>query len=120
MVIDFDLRKSVKATGQGHGSDARYMMKPVLRMIASSEAGDMQGTASDGGVICLYPTGTPLDGNDECEASAASGVGKDSTFKIAFIPAGTYSLRIFRNGTVLKDLTAIKVQNKSTTTLEGL
>lgn len=119
-VIDFDLRKSIKLTGNGNNPNAKYLMKPVLRMVANEAAGNLEGAATNGDVACLYPAGTTPDSNDECDNAIASGTAKDSKVKISFIPAGTYDIRVFRNDVVLKDLTSIKIESKALTTVDGL
>ncbi|MBC7531866.1 MAG: DUF4382 domain-containing protein [Oligoflexus sp.] len=120
LVIDFDLRKSIKLTGNGNSPNAKYMMKPILRMIESKDAGNLQGTASNGDIVCLYPSGNAMDSTDDCDNAIVSGTAKDSRIKIGFIPPGTYDLRVFRNKVVLKDVKGVKIESVSLTTVDGL
>lgn len=61
VTIDFDVRKSVHVTGgggqgQGQGqAEPRYILKPTLRLIVNSEAGNITGTINDeSGLIDTY------------------------------------------------------------------
>jgi hypothetical protein len=56
ITVDFDVRKSVHVTGSGQGqADPRYLLKPTLRLIVDSEAGNITGTVNDeSGLIDTY------------------------------------------------------------------
>lgn len=100
VTIDFDARKSVHRTGNG-----KYMLKPVVRMVVNTEVGAFQGTfpnisAFDKVTIFAYKAGTFTP--DEINASefnpafvnATNGgtVDSNGSYKIAFLPEGTYDL----------------------------
>lgn len=110
MVIDFDLRKSIKLAGNENNPNSKYILKPVLRLIDPLAAGSLSGTVTNGDIVCLYAAGVTRDSSDDCDNAVASGKVKNSLIKISFIPAGTYSLRIFKDGMMQRDVTDIKIE----------
>lgn len=120
MVIDFDLRKSIKLTGNWNNPNAKYILKPVLRMVDRQEAGSIQGPMAVGDVVCLYAAGAVKDSSDDCENSVASGSISNSNVHISFLAIGVYDLRIFKDGQVLKDITGIKIEANTVTKTNDL
>ncbi|MFC1998967.1 DUF4382 domain-containing protein [Chloroflexota bacterium] len=57
VTVDFDVRKSVHVTGSGQGeADPHYILKPTLRLIVDSEAGNITGIVNDeSGLIDIHP-----------------------------------------------------------------
>ena len=124
--IDFDLRKSLKlagsgnGNGNGNGNGPKYMLKPVLRLIEDAKSGSLAGTGVKDSVLCLYEQGASKDEVDTCETSVASvTIAKDS-FKMKFIPNGTYELRVFRAGVLIEDRANIVVTEGEETKVEDL
>ncbi|RYZ83370.1 MAG: DUF4382 domain-containing protein [Proteobacteria bacterium] len=120
MVIDFDLRKSIKSTGNSEGSKTKYMMKPVLRMVDVKESGGLEGVGTNKDIVCLFATDTAMDMTDDCDSAVASGTVKESKVKLSFINPGTYNLRVFRNNQVFRDISSIKVDANALTSVERL
>ncbi|RYZ54733.1 MAG: DUF4382 domain-containing protein [Proteobacteria bacterium] len=110
MVIDFDLRKSIKLAGNGNNANSKYILKPVLRLIDPLASGSLSGTVSNADIVCLYGAGVTRDASDDCDNAVASGKVKNSLIKISFIPAGIYTLRVFKDGVMQRDLTDIKIE----------
>lgn len=110
LTIDFDLRKSIKKTGSGNGNGKeKYMMKPVLRLVRDDGTGTITGSAADGKVVCVFAAGGTISETDECDDSVNSGKVKNGAFKIAYVPAGTYDLRVFRADGTHADVTGVVV-----------
>ncbi len=107
--IDFDLRKSLKLTGNGNGNGGKYMLKPVLRLIENVQSGSISGSGSNSSVLCLYEAGTVKDTNDSCDNALTSLSLNLSSFGLKFIPAGNYAVRFFKDGLPVKDLENITV-----------
>ena len=101
--IDFDLRKSV-IHPQGLGDP--YLLKPVLRLVDNLEVGAIEGTVAtplvvDGCMPAVYLfTGADMVPDDIGSATpplATTAVNLDDAtgiyrFKVAFVPAGPYTL----------------------------
>lgn len=98
LTIDFDLRKSIKYVGGGNAKKTgkgRYQMKPHLRLVRNAEAGAIVGSSEQGTVACIYAAGSAKDATDDCDSAVNSAKVKDGRFKAAFVPAGTYDIRVF-------------------------
>ena len=55
VTVDFDARKSIVVAGGGQAPVQRYILKPTLRLIVDSEAGNITGTVNDeSGLIDTY------------------------------------------------------------------
>ena len=101
--IDFDLRKSVV---HPPGLGEPYLLKPVLRLVNNLEVGALEGTVDtalivDGCMPAVYLfTGAdvvPDDIGSVTPPLATTAVNLDETtgiyrFKVAFVPAGPYTL----------------------------
>jgi hypothetical protein len=120
MVIDFDLRKSVKLAGNANSQNAKYILKPVLRMVDKAATGSLEGPVAEGEILCLYPKGSVKDSSDDCDNATASGKVKNSLINISFIPSGKYDLRVFKNGLPLKDQSDVKIDANAVTVVSGL
>ncbi len=126
LTIDFDLRKSVKKTGPADGkgngnggSNSKYMMKPTLRLVRDDGTGIIKGTTATGEVVCVFAGGAVKDASNECETSENSATVKDGQFKIAFVPAGTYDLRIYAADGATEDRNGIKIESGAITEAAG-
>lgn len=108
LTIDFDLRKSIKSTG--NGSKSKYQLKPVLRLADDSKSGSASGEGENGSVVCVYADGATKDTDDSCENAITSTTVKNGQFKLAFLDPGTYDLRVFRNQTVVGDVDDVVVK----------
>lgn len=98
LTIDFDVRKSIKYVGGNKNKNdkpGRYQMRPYLRVVKNQAVGSIVGEAKTGSIVCIYPTGSVKDESDDCDGAITSAISKKGKFKAAFIPPGSYSLRIF-------------------------
>jgi hypothetical protein len=109
--IDFDLRKSIKVSG--NGGKSKYILKPVLRMTDDSKSGSAMGEGENGSVVCVYADGATKDSDDACENAITSTTVKNGQFKLAFLEPGTYDLRVFRNKTAVGDVDDVVVKAES-------
>jgi hypothetical protein len=108
LTIDFDLRKSVKRVG-GNGPHSRYMMKPVLRLLDDDGTGTITGASATGKIACVYAAGSGKDASDDCDGAVNSAKVKSGRFKVAFLPAGSYEVRIFDADGKSTDAAAVSV-----------
>lgn len=79
--LDFDAARSIHRTGNS------YMLKPRIRMAVLDETGSIAGTLDPAGDATVYA----ISGSDTIGTVYAAG---DGTFKLAALPAGTYSVGI--------------------------
>lgn len=107
LTIDFDLRKSIKAAGNGNKD--KYILKPVLRMVDNSKSGSALGEGENGSVVCVYKSDATKDNDDACDNAITSATVKNSQFKLAFLEPGTYDLRVFRKKVAVGDVDGVVV-----------
>ena len=90
IVLDFDLRKSVKQRGNG-----TYFMTPVLRAVAHSDSGSIEvGASNEVSVVCAYTDQEAAASDSECEEAVASAAEKDGKFTLSYLPQGNYFVKI--------------------------
>jgi len=92
MTLDFDLRKSLKATG----NSGKYTLNPVLRLVANEDSGTLTGTSADGETVCVYSEDAVKDASAACENAINSAKIKGDQYTIAFLPEGSYFVRVFK------------------------
>ncbi len=125
LTIDFDLRKSIKVTGNskatGQGSKTeKYMMKPVLRLVDNDKSGGITGVSTENTILCVYDAGSGADESDSCDKAISSTQVKSGRFKQAFLPAGRYDLHMFRDGVAVGSKSDITVKAGEDTDLGTL
>lgn len=93
IVVDFDLRKSLKSVAGG----ARLQMKPVLRSIDNKKAKKLQLDVDyeNDTVACLYGAEQTPDSDNQCDSSVTSATVKNGRVVFAFIEPATYQIRYF-------------------------
>ena len=106
VTVDFDVRKALHVTGQGNNQ--RYILKPTLRLVVDSQAGNISGTVTlttsyADIVVFAYEDGdwdiSEASDPDEGEsrfpgAISSAGVGDDGSYVPAYLAYGTYDLVI--------------------------
>jgi len=104
VTVDFDVRKALHVTGQGNNQ--RYILKPTLRLIVDSQAGNIGGTVTvdttySDMVIFAYEDGDwdiseaddPAEGESRFPNAVTSAkVGDDSSYVLAYLAYGTYDV----------------------------
>lgn len=114
ITADFDVRKSVVKAG----STGKWLLKPVIRLVVTDQAGSITGTLSgiqesEEYVVYAYANDTyteeesaePLEGAIQFPTAITSThVHADGAFKLAFLAPGTYDLVIaaYANGEFLR------------------
>jgi Domain of unknown function (DUF4382) len=100
LVLDFDVAKSIKERGSwrpGNDKKERYLLKPVIRVLAQELRASLRGTATPAAarpqVLAIRQSITPAD-TFSTAADAASG-----TFQFSGLPAGTYRVELFPSTT---------------------
>lgn len=95
IVLDFDLRQSIKRTGKS------YLLTPVLRAVEKDGSGFIVGNATKGAVACLYQEDKEPDTDSDCAQALVSAVAREGDeFTLAFVPVGDYKLRVFEGGEI--------------------
>ena len=126
LLLDFDVAKSIVERGNwkpGNDKKERYLLKPVIRVVAQDLRGGLRGTV------------VPAAARPQVLAIRASILGADTVstsadatgaFQVSGLPAGTYQVKFFPSVTapagqaVYKPitLTGIVVTNDQTTALQ--
>jgi len=131
ITADFDVRKSVIKTGS---ATSRYILKPVIRLIADNQAGSISGNITNipegtSIVIYAYTSGTykeeeantpTVEGNRFPAAVSSDMADSQGFYHIAFLAEGGYDLVITTKvnnsfGEVLGIINNIPVVSKKTT-----
>lgn len=102
MTADFNVRKSVTATGSA--LNIYYKLKPTIRLVVNNEAGAIKGSISDLNasntyVIYAYESSNDLDlileaDNDFENAVTSAAVKGDGSYTLSFLAEGSYDLII--------------------------
>lgn len=116
ITADFDVRKSVVKTGASN----KWILKPVIRLVVSDQAGTIAGTletrqAGEEYIVYAYADNTyvaeeaavPAEGTAQFpNAETSAQIHTDGTFTMPFLAPGTYDLVIaaYSNGTFIKVL----------------
>lgn len=104
VTVDFDLRKALHVTGQG--SSQRYILKPTLRLVVDSQAGNISGTvtldtshtdimvfAYEPGDWKISEADSPPEGESRFpHAVTSSKMGADGRYVLAYLAYGTYDV----------------------------
>jgi hypothetical protein len=69
----------------------------------------IKGQTETGKVVCLFAAGATKDATDECDTADTSAPVKDGAFRVAFVPAGTYDLRIYTADGQTEDVDGLTV-----------
>lgn len=83
LLLDFDAAKSVHETGSG-----KWMLHPVVRLMAQSTAGAIRGQVAPAGVQTSV---FAIAGTDTVQNTVAAA---DGVFLLAVLPGGTYSVAL--------------------------
>jgi hypothetical protein len=93
LVIDFDLRKSVRDPLTGN---TIYRLKPALRLVDADNSGSIGGTVTGTGACAVYVyQGSNATTGDEGSATpplSSAVVRADQTYKAGFLPPGNYTV----------------------------
>ncbi len=93
LTLDFDLRKSLKITG--NGANVSYSLSPILRLLKHGEYGHIEGEEANGSVVCIYAEGVQPDETNSCENASNSAIVKDGKYKLPHLPTGKYKIQVF-------------------------
>lgn len=93
--LDFDAGQSIVNTGSG-----KYILKPVIRAIASAVSGALQGTVSP---VAAYPKVLAINGTDTV-GTITDATGKfyfpglaAATYTVKFYPLSPYAIKTLNN-----------------------
>ena len=102
IVLDFDLRKSVKQRGNGI-----HFMVPVLRPVLQADSGAVELTLNNrASLVCVFSELSDAENDSECDQAISSATEKNGKYKLSFLPRGTYVVKI-----LYKDLPQAFIQN---------
>lgn len=86
IILDYDLRKSVKKRG-----NSQYFMTPVLRALSLVDTGGIEIIYdSKDGLLCAYSDLSAAQGDTECENAISSANEIDGKYLLSYLPQGTY------------------------------
>ena len=120
VTLDFDLRRSLKATVSATGS-ASYALNPTFRLVEAQRTGKLVGTAVGARSVCVFAAAQgDKDADDDCAHAVTSTRVKDGRYTVAFLPAGSYVVRAYRNGDQPLDSAAVEVRAGAATTVAPL
>ena len=99
LLLDFDVAKSVKERGNwrpGNDKKERYLLKPVIRVVAQDLRGGLRGTVTPAAALPqILAIRSSITGPDTVSTSAdASGA-----FQLNGLAAGTYQVQFFPSTT---------------------
>ncbi|MES2746670.1 MAG: DUF4382 domain-containing protein [Bdellovibrionota bacterium] len=114
LTIDFDLRKSLKLTGNGNNANGKYMLKPVLRLAENQATGSIQGQGVDGVLVCAYPS-TVTVFESECEDAVTTTKVAAGVFTLSYLAPGSYTVVSFQDATRLGTKAGVVVKAKEAT-----
>lgn len=107
LTLDFDLRKSIKKEGKN------YVLAPNVRLVENHRAGGLAGAAESNAVVCAYEVNATPDTTNDCAASIASATSIDGSYKVSFLPEGSYNLRVYKPNGEVEDIQNVQVVAKS-------
>ena len=106
--LDFDVRRSVIPADRSSASAetlalmaeaSDVLMEPTLRFVNDMDVGEINGKGEVGDVVCVYEIDAAKDEDSYCQGSVNSAVvAADGTFKVPFLPQGSYAVRHFKMG----------------------
>lgn len=103
LTLDFDLRQSIKKEGKG------YILQPSVRLVQNHLAGGLAGAADIDAVVCAYDVSATLDSTSDCAGSISSTTSIDGTYKVSFLPEGSYNLRVYKPNGEVEDIQHVQV-----------
>jgi len=127
ITLDFDAAHSIVQTGNSSSPQGiRYLLKPVIKVVAQVISGQITGTvhdsttsqpiaATNNPLVTAYPAGSPTDGT--VPASATATVSEtDGSYTLTPLPAGSYDLYFTADGYTAQSTTDVAVTANATTT----
>lgn len=116
LLLDFDVAKSIVERGNwrpGNDRKERYLLKPVIRVVAQDIRGGLRGTATPAAarpqVLAIRQSITVPD-TFSTAADAASG-----TFQLSALPSGTYRVELHPSTTAPAGQPAYRVVTRTAT-----
>ena len=125
LLLDFDVAKSIVERGNGNGNNPneRYLLKPVIRVVAQDLNGAIRGTVSPAAAlpqVLAIRTSITLPDTFSTMADASG------AYQLWSLPAGTYTVRYFPtatppSGQTYREATrtGVTVTNNATTVIEN-
>ncbi|KUG05959.1 DUF4382 domain-containing protein [Solirubrum puertoriconensis] len=119
LLLDFDVAKSI--VERGNGSD-RYLLKPVIRVVAQDLNGMLRGVASPSAAL---PQVLAIRQSITVPDTFSTQADATGSFQLMSLPAGTYTVKLFptttapQNQAAYKEVTrtGVTVTNNATTDL---
>ncbi|SMF00324.1 DUF4382 domain-containing protein [Pseudobacteriovorax antillogorgiicola] len=108
LTLDFDLRKSLKVTGN------TIKLSPRIRAVSTEESFEINGSSS-AIVACLYEASIEPDDDTGCDQSVSSANVKSGTFEIGFVAPGSYKIRYFNSDGSTSDSSSFEVTDSNVT-----
>ncbi|MCC3156122.1 DUF4382 domain-containing protein [Hymenobacter sp. 15J16-1T3B] len=127
LLLDFDVAKSIVERGNGNGNNPneRYLLKPVIRVVAQDLNGAIRGTVSPAAALPqVLAIRTSITRADTFSTMADAG----GAYQLLSLPAGTYTVKYFpttsapsgQNRYQDATRTGVGVTNNATTVIENV
>lgn len=99
LLLDFDVAKSIVERGNGNGNgnqNERYLLKPVIRVVAQDLNGAIRGTVSPAAAM---PQVLAIRSSITVPDTFSTMADASGAYQLLSLPAGTYTVRYFPTGT---------------------
>ena len=126
ITLDFNAAQSIVTVGNSNSpAGVRYLLKPVIQIVAQVVSGQISGKAQDSAtaapiaatsnpLVTAYPAGSPTDGTVPASATAVPSA-VDGTFTLSKLTAGSYDLYYSADGYTTQTIAGVAVTANSTT-----
>lgn len=124
LLLDFDVAKSIVERGNGNNPNERYLLKPVIRVVAQDLNGAIRGTVSP---AAAQPQVLAIRSSITMPDTFSTMADASGAYQLLSLPAGTYTVKYFPTATAPTGQaayreatrTGISVTNNATTTVEN-
>ncbi|RTQ48439.1 DUF4382 domain-containing protein [Hymenobacter gummosus] len=99
LLLDFDVAKSIVERGNGNGNgnqNERYLLKPVIRVVAQDLNGAIRGTVSPAAAL---PQVLAIRSSITVPDTFSTMADASGAYQLWSLPAGTYTVKYFPTGT---------------------
>ncbi|MDD3592310.1 MAG: DUF4382 domain-containing protein [Sulfurovum sp.] len=134
VTADFDLRKSVKLTGNDQSVSSKYILRPTIKIVDNIQVGEINGTVTadingtSQAILYAYSDDTWDDNETNATNNFSNAVvstdATDGEFTLPWLTTGTYDLVLVENNVngefeaVLGFINNVGVEADTTTTID--
>ncbi|GAB3299046.1 DUF4382 domain-containing protein [Hymenobacter tenuis] len=113
LLLDFDVAKSIVERGTwktGNDRKERYLLKPVIRVIAQDLKGGIRGTVAP---VAAIPQVLAIRSSITVPDTFSTAADASGAFQLSALPSGTYRVELFPTTTAPSGQAAYKVITKT-------